>query len=96
MSKSLISFFLVSDVSESLRSFTKNEQMSESLIFLSESLLRSFWAKNKRFAQKRDERIPSPAYNFVEKCVALTFSKGEKTLIVLFPNLRKCNESPIS
>ena len=30
----------MSDVSESLISLTKNEQMSESLIFLSESLIR--------------------------------------------------------
>ena len=33
-------------MSESLRSLTKNEQMSESLIFLSESLIRSFLDKN--------------------------------------------------
>ena len=32
-------------VSESLRSLTKNEQMSESLIFLSESLICSFLGK---------------------------------------------------
>ena len=72
MNKLLISSFLVSDVSESLRSLTKNERpwairsgrseemsdvsellilltknerMSESLIFLSESLIRSFLGK---------------------------------------------------
>ena len=32
-------------MSESLRSLTKNEQMSKSLVFLSESLIRSFFAK---------------------------------------------------
>ena len=35
----------MSDVSESLISLTKNERMSESLIFLSESLIRSFLDK---------------------------------------------------
>ena len=35
----------MSDVSESLRSLTKNERMSESLIFLSESLICSFLGK---------------------------------------------------
>ena len=34
--------------------------MSELLIFCGESLIRSFFAKNKRFAQKTDEQIPSP------------------------------------
>ena len=39
-SNSLIPPFLMSNVSESLRALTKNERMSESLIFLSESLIR--------------------------------------------------------
>ena len=47
-------------VSESLRSLTKNEWMSESLIFLSKSLIRSFLGKNEQFARKTDEWIPSP------------------------------------
>ena len=61
MSESLISSFLVSDVSESLRSLTKNEwceriaqvactkneQISESLNFLRESLIRSFLGKKR-------------------------------------------------
>ena len=48
-------------MSESLRSLTKNERMSESLVFFSESLIRSFFPqKNKRFDQKTDEQIPSP------------------------------------
>ena len=37
----------MSDVSESLRSLTKNERMSESLIFLSELLIRSFLDKKR-------------------------------------------------
>ena len=35
----------MSDVSKSLRSLTKNEQMRESLVFLSDSLIRSFFCK---------------------------------------------------
>ena len=50
------------EMSESLISLTKNEQMSEPLIFLSESLIHSFLDKNERFARKTDERIPSPGY----------------------------------
>ena len=42
MSDSLIPSFLVSNVSESLRSLTKNERRSEWLIFLTKSLIRSF------------------------------------------------------
>ena len=90
--------FLMSDVRESLRSLTKNEQceqitqvahqtwasvsnllrsltrnertwancsgsspkMSESLIFLSELLIRNFFAKNGRSTHKWNERIPNP------------------------------------
>ena len=37
----------MSDVSELLISLTKNERMSESLIFLSESLIRSFFDKKR-------------------------------------------------
>ena len=44
---SLISSFLVSDVSESLILLTKNEQMSESHIFLSKSLICSFLNKKR-------------------------------------------------
>ena len=103
MSDSLIPSFLVSDVSESLRSLTKNERceriaqvahqkwatMSDSLrslrgnerswanrsgrspkmsewanrsFFWANRSFAHFFAKNERFAQKTDERIPSPAY----------------------------------
>ena len=49
-SDSLIPSFFMSDVSESLRSLNKNEL-----------IIHSFFAKNERFAQKTDERIPNPA-----------------------------------
>ena len=39
---------------------TKNERMSELLVFLSESLIRSVLGKKRGFTQKTDERIPSP------------------------------------
>ena len=52
----------MSDVSKSLISLTKNEQMSELLIFLSESLIRSFWTKNEQFAWKSNELIPIPDF----------------------------------
>ena len=42
MSDLLIPSFLVSDVSKSLRSLTKHEQMSKLLVFLSESLFTHF------------------------------------------------------
>ena len=54
LSDSLIPSFLMSDLSESLRSLNENEQMNESLFFWSKSLIGSF-ATNKRFAQKTDE-----------------------------------------
>ena len=60
MSDSLIPSFVMSNVSELLRSLTKNERMSESLVFLSELLIHSFFHKNERFTQKTDEWIPSP------------------------------------
>ena len=41
-------------------SLTKNERMSELLVFLSESLIRSVLGKKRGFTQKTDERIPSP------------------------------------
>ena len=66
MSDSLHSF-LMSDVSKSLRSLTKNDLMSESLVFLATRSFAHFYAKNERFAQKTDEKIPSPAYLFTFK-----------------------------
>ena len=44
MSDLLIPSFLMSNVSEALSSLTKNERMSESLVFLSESLILSFFS----------------------------------------------------
>ena len=60
MSKSLIPSFLMSDVSESLRSLTKNEQMSALLDFFANCSFAYFFAKIERFAWKTDERIPNP------------------------------------
>ena len=84
MSDSLIPSFLMSHVSKSLRSLTKNELceriaqvahqkwatwvsltkndwMSESLVFWSKSLIRSFFHKKRAIYSENDERIPSPA-----------------------------------
>ena len=55
MSESLIPSFLVSDISESLRSLTKNERMSELLVFLSESLI---------FGQKTSNSLGKPMSKF--------------------------------
>ena len=52
----------MSDVSNLLRSLTKNERMSESLFYFSKLLICSiFWAKNKWFPQKNNKRIPNLA-----------------------------------
>ena len=51
----------MSNVSESLRSLTKNEQMSESSFFLSELLIRSFLDKKRAIHSENHKRIPSPA-----------------------------------
>ena len=74
----LIPSFMVSDVSESFRSITKNEQMSDSLVFLSESLI--FFAKNDGFAQKTDERILSPESSTFF-CIPTVHKSVQRTLI---------------
>ena len=43
--------------------------MSESLIFLSKSLIAHFWTKYERFARKTDEPIPSPGIMAVKVTV---------------------------
>ena len=53
--------------------------MSESLIFLSKSLIFLFFAKNKRFARKTDERIPSPDMN------SFKMSYNNDKLVMFFP-----------
>ena len=86
MSDLLIPSFLVRDVSESLRSLTKNERMSKLLAFLSESLIRSFFCKNERFPQKTDEQIPSPAIshqNDLKNRMNSTFSSYSVILVQL-------------
>ena len=47
-------------MSESLILLTKNERMSELLIFLVNRSFAHFLTKNERFARKSNERIPSP------------------------------------
>ena len=48
-------------MSESLRLLTKNEPMGQLLVFFERTLsFAHFFAKNERFAQKTDKRIPSP------------------------------------
>ena len=60
----LIPSFLMSDVSESLKSFTKNERRSESLICLSKSLIRSFFRKEtSNLLKKYTSKFP--ALNFI-------------------------------
>ena len=59
----------MSDVSESLRWLTKNEQMSESLFFWANEGFAHFFAKNEQFARKTDERIPNTAFGWSEKIV---------------------------
>ena len=54
---SLISSFLVSHVSESLISLTKNERMSKSLIFLSESLI--IWQKTSVSLENQMSEFPA-------------------------------------
>ena len=76
-------------VSESLRSLTKNEWISESLIFLANRSFANFWTKNKRFARKSNERIPSPDYLFMvsrvtHKTRLPTHAKKQIFLIVNF------------
>ena len=68
----------MSDVSESLRSLTKNEQfaqvahqnerMSNSLIFLSKLLICSFLGKKQAIRSETDEEIPSPAFFMWHLC----------------------------
>ena len=50
----------MSDVSESLILLTKNEQMSESLMFLSESLIRSFFDKKRAIHSEIKWAISQP------------------------------------
>ena len=50
----------MSDVSELLISLTKNEQMSESLVFWVNRSFAHFLTKNEQLARKSNERIPSP------------------------------------
>ena len=59
MSDLLIPSFLVSNVRELLSSLTKNEQMSKWLVFLSELLIRSFFAKPSDSLRKPMSEFPA-------------------------------------
>ena len=52
--------------------------MSKSLFYVANHSFAHFFAKNERFAQKTDERIPSPAYK-EEKDLNLEPSKCFQT-----------------
>ena len=74
MSDSLIPSFLVSNVSESLRSLTKNEQMSKLLVFLSELLIRSFFRKKTSDSLRKPmSKLPALFISFevVKRCLFL-------------------------
>ena len=72
----LIPSFLMSDVNKLLRLLIKNEQCEQiaqvaqqkwaneqmARVFLANRSFALFFAKNERFAQKTDERIPNPAF----------------------------------
>ena len=58
----------MSDVNKSLISLTKNERMSESLIFLSELLICSFLDKKWEIARKSNERIPNIQHELNQFC----------------------------
>ena len=79
MSESLISSFLVSDVSESLRSLTKNEWCEQiAQVAHQKRANKRFPQKNEQFAEKTNERISSPdsdplsTYKWSECCGLFT------------------------
>ena len=53
-------------VGESLRSLTKNEQMNESLIFLSKSLIHSFLGKKREIRMEIQWANSQPCYNHIQ------------------------------
>ena len=81
-------------MSNSLRSLTKNERlwanrsgrspkMSESPVFLSESLIRSIFRINEQFAQKIDEQIPSPALQYTTYSTLYSLYSAHAAQVVL-------------
>ena len=77
----------MSDVSESLILLTKNERMSESLIFLSESLICSFFDKKQAIRSEIKWAIPSPAFKPLKKeesevIITLSFRKKMRCFTV--------------
>ena len=72
-------------MSESLRSFTKNKQMSESLVFLSESLIRSFSGKKRAICSENWWAIPSPGKERQERFTHdRSFVKSDKSESLTF------------
>ena len=72
-------------VSELFRLLTKNERMSESLSFLVNCSFAHFWAKNKQFARKTDEQIPSPdifMFSFIKN--QQIFKKSQRPWKLIF------------
>ena len=57
--------------------------MSESLVFLSESLIRSIFRINERFAQKIDEQIPSPALQYTTYSTLYSLYSAHAAQVVL-------------
>ena len=96
-SNSLIPAFLMSDVSESLSSLTKNEQMSELLVFFSKLLIRSFFCKKRAI---RSENWWANSQPWVTPCQrslwlypnivsALSTTMRSSTCIIVFKYLPK-------
>ena len=63
-------------MSELLRLLTKNEQMSESLVFLSESLIRSFLGQTSDLLRKQMSKFPALVFSYFSQKNAQ--SKAEK------------------
>ena len=75
----------MSDVSELLRSLTKNERMSESLIFLSESLICSFLGKKRVIRPVRKPMSEFQALQFWNWMI-LKLNEKEKSKWLIFRN----------
>ena len=78
----------MSDVSESLISLTKNERMSESLIFLSESLIRSFLGKNLAIRSENRRVKSQPWINATGYLQYVSLLSAEKSMLLMYSALR--------
>ena len=59
--------------------------------FLSKLLIRSFFCKNKRFAQKTNERIPNPEKLNFSLVLASTVQEIKKTFLQTYPLMQVLN-----